>query len=324
MAIPRIAPSPLAAPWRFDIETPPGGYTWWYADGLSRDGDYGFTLIAFVGSVFSPYYAWSGRSDPYNHCAINLALYGRRHRRWTMTERGRGDLQADESRLAIGPSALSWDGETLVVDIAEHAMPLPLPVRGQIRIRPRALNRKVFAIDSAGRHLWQPIAPAAEAELNFDTPGIRWRGDAYIDSNRGDGPLEAAFRHWDWSRVQSPDGRTAILYNTTERSGTERSLALVFAPDGSCEALEPPPALQLAPTPVFRIQRMTRGSGAGSVRLGRTLEDTPFYSRSIIESDILGVRAPGMHESFDGDRLALGLVKLMLPFRMPRRPVVKT
>ena len=36
----------------------------------------GLTIIAFVGSVFSPYYHWSGRAEPENHVAINVALYG--------------------------------------------------------------------------------------------------------------------------------------------------------------------------------------------------------------------------------------------------------
>ncbi|MFN3911672.1 carotenoid 1,2-hydratase [Hyphomonas sp.] len=307
----------------FDPSTPPGGYTWWYADGLSRDGEYGFTLIAFIGSVFSPYYAWSGRRDPYNHCAINLALYGRNHCRWTMTERGRGDLQAEETRLAIGPSALTWQGDTLVIDVAEHGMPVPWPVRGQIRLTPRSFNTKLFNLDSAGAHTWQPIAPSADVELDFSHPGLSWRGDAYLDTNRGSSPLEETFRYWDWSRVQAEDGRAAILYNTAERSGAERSLSLMFAPDGSHTAFDPPPRTQLPSTPIFRIRRTTRSGTGSKVRLGRTLEDTPFYSRSIIESDVLGARAAGVHESFDGDRLAAPLVKLMLPFRMPRRPIQK-
>ena len=31
---------------------------------MSDDGQHGLTIIAFLGSVFSPYYAWSGRGDP--------------------------------------------------------------------------------------------------------------------------------------------------------------------------------------------------------------------------------------------------------------------
>jgi carotenoid 1,2-hydratase len=313
--------APAAQPRLFDTATVPGGYTWWYADGLSRDASQGFTLIAFVGSVFSPYYAWSGRADPENHCAINLALYGHNHPRWTMTERGRGDLETDSMSLRIGPSMLRWDRGTLIIDIAEHSAPVPLPVRGQIRLKPRALNHDVFRIDTPGAHLWQPIAPSAEVELDFSSPGMRWTGDGYLDTNRGTAPLEQAFRYWDWSRVQSPDGRTAVLYNTLERGHAEQNLALLFRPDGGYERFDPPPKARLKSTPVFRVGRTTRASGEASVRLRRTLEDTPFYSRSIIESDLLGARAVGVHESFDGDRLKSAIVKLMLPFRMPRRPL---
>ena len=55
------------------------GYAWWYVDALSDDGQHGLTIIAFIGSVFSPYYAWArrrGPADPLNHCALNVALYG--------------------------------------------------------------------------------------------------------------------------------------------------------------------------------------------------------------------------------------------------------
>ncbi len=60
----------------------PGGYAWWYLDALSDDGAHGLTIIAFIGSVFSPYYARAraarGAVPPtrLEHCAINVALYG--------------------------------------------------------------------------------------------------------------------------------------------------------------------------------------------------------------------------------------------------------
>ncbi|MCX7894268.1 MAG: hypothetical protein N2544_18135, partial [Burkholderiales bacterium] len=71
---------------------PGGGYAWWYVDALSDDARLGLTLIAFVGSVFSPYYAWAQRRRgapalAEQHCALNLATYGAGPRRWTMTER---------------------------------------------------------------------------------------------------------------------------------------------------------------------------------------------------------------------------------------------
>src|SRR6056297_1503944 len=94
-----------------------GGYIWWYVDAISDDGSNALTLIACIGSVFSPYYAWSKRDDPYDHCAINIALYGKRGSRWAMTERRSSTLCRDNRNLQIGPSALRWENDVLVADV---------------------------------------------------------------------------------------------------------------------------------------------------------------------------------------------------------------
>ena len=78
----------------FDQDVVPGGYAWWYVDAISDDGQHGLTIIAFIGSVFSPYYAWAGRRDPLDHCAFNVALYG-----------PRASLMGDDGTPAIGRDA---------------------------------------------------------------------------------------------------------------------------------------------------------------------------------------------------------------------------
>ena len=127
---------------RFDQPVAPGAYLWWYVDALSDCGNYGLTIIAFVGSVFSPYYRSAiarGHADPANHCALNVALYGAK-RRWTMTERGRSSMARDAERFVIGPSELHWDGDALTISIREVGVPLPFPVRGTVRVHPGALS----------------------------------------------------------------------------------------------------------------------------------------------------------------------------------------
>ncbi|MEO1137101.1 MAG: hypothetical protein AAFW68_10935, partial [Pseudomonadota bacterium] len=59
-------------------------------------------------------------------------------------------------------------------------------------------------------------------------------------------------------------------------------------------------------------------------RIIKTLEDTPFYSRSIIESSVFGESCRAMHESVDGGRFRSPIVKAMLACRMPRLTRVKT
>ena len=43
----------------FDLNIPSNGYGWWYMDGLSDDGTKAVSVIAFIGSVFSPWYSLS-------------------------------------------------------------------------------------------------------------------------------------------------------------------------------------------------------------------------------------------------------------------------
>ena len=50
-----------------------------------------------------------------------------------------------------------------------------------------------------------------------------------------------------------------------------------------------------------------------------TLEDTPFYARSLLRTTLLGEEVTAMHESLDIPRLVSLPVRLMLPWRMPRR-----
>ena len=48
----------------FDADVPLNGYRWWYVDGLSDDSQHSLTVIAFIGSVFSPYYFAARQKGP--------------------------------------------------------------------------------------------------------------------------------------------------------------------------------------------------------------------------------------------------------------------
>lgn len=303
---------------RFDLAIEPGGYAWWYLDAISEDGSHALTLIAFIGSVFSPYYAWSGRHAPRNHCALNVALYRPRASRWAMTERPRRKVDIGADRFQIGPSALSWDGEKLIIDVKERGAPIPYPLRGRITVRPSMLRQILYPIDEGGLHRWRPMDPGAHIELDFAEPALNWSGRGYLDFNQGDEPLEDGFSFWDWSRVELPGGESAVLYNTAPRSGGARSLALHFDGNGDAEAFEPPPQTRFPTTPIWRIPRPARAEAGAAPRIVRTLEDTPFYSRSVAEYPLFGAPRRAMHESLSGDRLRRAIVQAMLPFRMPR------
>jgi carotenoid 1,2-hydratase len=272
--------------------------------------------------VFSPYYAWArrhtehGAADPLNHCALNVALYGRAGRRWAMTERGRDQVRRDARTLQIGPSALRWAGDTLSIEIDELAVPWPSRIRGIVRLH--APRRFDHPVELAPRHRWCPIAPRARVEVELGA--LRWSGPGYLDSNQGDAPLEAAFRRWDWSRAQLSGGRSVVFYDIERVGAAALQLGLDFDADGTVGAIAPPPRTAL-PSTLWRVARGARADAGTDVRLLQTLTDAPFYARSLLNAQWLGERVTAMHESLSLTRFDSAWVQAMLPFRMPRSPL---
>jgi carotenoid 1,2-hydratase len=332
-----------------DFDRPVGrdGYAWWYLDAVSNDGRDALVVIAFVGSVFSPYYARARRTagpagaNPLCHCAVNVALYRDRRPLWTMTERGADALARAASQLQIGRSTMRWRDDALEVGIDEWSVPLPQRVRGRVRLVPRTTTGPPMMLDRAGRHQWWPIAPLADVEIDFDQPAWRWRGCGYLDSNRGSEPLERAFAQWHWARVHLDDGSCGVVYDTVEREGNGRgdrpvpgrgdvdadargrngmttSMALRLR-DGRAPGTLPPLAMHDLPRGTWGVARRMRADHGSAPRVLRSLEDGPFYTRSLVESRWHGRTVVAVHESLDLDRFVRPAVQAMLPFRMPRR-----
>jgi carotenoid 1,2-hydratase len=303
---------------RFDGAVGANGYRWWYLDAESDDSRFGLTVIAFIGSVFSPYYKASGRAAPENHVSLNVALYGPRGRRWTMTERGRDTLVRDRSTLKIGPSQVHWDGEALVIDVDEVGAVLPLKTRGRIRLIPQVLGQRRFRLDPSGRHVWEPLAPRARVEVDFAEPNVKWTGQGYLDANHGSEPLEDGFADWQWSRAHLKGGETAVIYEGKLRCGDDFGMALRIDNDGNAEVNEMPAPVML-PRTGWQVNRLTRADAGHSARLRATWEDTPFYSRSALASRMFGEDVVAVHESLSLDRFRSPVVQWMLPWRMPRK-----
>jgi carotenoid 1,2-hydratase len=312
---------------RFDFAAPvpPGGYRWWYVDALSDDGAYGLSIIGFIGSVFSPYYTLARHraakagtaSDPTNHCSINVALYGKGCTRWAMTERGREQLHASADSLTIGPSAMVWDGTSLTISFDEVAVPLPRRIKGTLKLFPNALTSQMYTLNPDGQHCWWPIAPVSRVEVALEYPALKWSGNAYFDHNRGDAPIADGFRTWTWSRAPLSNG-AVVLYDGLRKDGSPFLLGLHFDEKGGVTPIKPPP-LSALPRSNWLIPRSTRSEAGIPAKVLDTLEDTPFYARSVVAARMLGEDVTAVHESMSVDRFDTTLVQLMLPFRMPRR-----
>jgi len=296
--------------------------------------------------VFSPYYAAQrrkksklGGADPFAHCTLNVALYGRGGHRWAMTERDGRDqpgrqpaMMRDRSQLQIGPSRVSFDGTAYTVEIDEWVAPFPSlitsRIKGTVKLYPSAIVDGDFELSAAGAHRWRPIAPCARVEVDLPLPGLRWSGSGYLDMNTGDAPLERDFQDWSWSRAALSNGGSVILYDVTRRTGLDLSVAIKVDAKGQVEDVEPPPRAEL-PSSMWGIARETRadydgesawrGSGPGrGATVVSTFEDGPFYSRSLLQTHLLGERVLAVHESLSLDRFQSRWVQFLLPFKMPK------
>ena len=239
-----------------------------------------------------------------------------------MTERAQRHVQRSASHLAIGPSTLDWGDDGLTIAIDEWANPLPRRVRGTVRVRPGALTDYVAALDPHARHRWGPIAPCARVEVSLEQPALRWQGHAYLDSNEGDEPVTEAFTTWDWMRAPLPDGSTAVVYDVHGPTPqTARLIGTRFRPDGSASAIELP-ARQPLPSTGWRVGRGVRSEAPPGPQTAvvRTLEDTPFYARSLVRARLAGHDVLAVHETLSATRFGRPWVQALLPWRMPRRP----
>jgi carotenoid 1,2-hydratase len=235
-----------------------------------------------------------------------------------MTERNGTQVSRSADSLHIGPSAMFWEKSALIVRIDEFTAPWPSRLRGVVRLYPQAVVDHAYALDGHSRHHWRPIAPCARVEVEIDQPNIRWNGMGYLDSNDGSRPLESDFRSWDWSRSSPQAGQTTVHYDIQRQDGGPLSLALQFDANGNTQTIAAPPFAAL-PGSGWKVARHARSDAGTTARVLRTLEDGPFYSRSVLEAVWQGQPVTSMHESLSLQRFDANWVRLLLPFRMPRR-----
>ncbi len=204
-----------------------------------------------------------------------------------------------------------------MIHVDEITAPIPSRLRGVIRLMPTVMTGDAYAIDGKGRHLWRPIAPRAHVDVALSHPDCAWRGTGYFDTNWGEEPLEDGFTAWDWSRAHRARD-TLIFYDVDRRDGGSAGLALRIAQTGEVETVTPPP-MHAQPLSFWRMPRRVRADADAPHGLRQTLEDAPFYTRSIFHGLLEGEPAEIVHESLSLDRLRSPVVRAMLPFRMPRR-----
>ncbi len=306
---------------RFDRALSPNGYAWWYLDALSDDGRVGLVVIGMLGNSFSPFYARERArrvANPLDFVTMNAAVYRGSRTRWALTET-RG-AKRDSTSLAIGRSTMRWSNGALVVELDEVGAPLPRAIKGRVVVHPEIVDAEPRVLDSAGAHLWWPIAPRARVEVDLVAPRVRFSGTGYLDSNAGEEPLERAFDSWDWSRVTGADG-TFVSYSTRRKDGTAQTLDLAFQRNGT-STRDGLVGRKLGRT-LWGIELATRARPSDRVTVEQSLENTPFYARSELRVHNGNELMRGTHEALSLRRFDSSWVRWLLPFKMRREQPAK-
>ena len=286
-------------------------------DGVSDDGAQAVSVIGFIGSVFSPWYAWSGRASPENHCCINVATYGRGGR-FTMTDRGQSALRQSSDQFTVGPSSMRWTGSELVIDINEvSSLPLVSRVRGTITVTPSAITTVDLPLTPDGAHVWRPFAPTSRIKIDLEARGWQWEGHGYFDANFGTRALEQDFKTWTWARFPTADGSLCI-YDAERRDGTTLEAAIAISSDGRATVTKVPPPAKLRRS-LWALLRTTRADPGVSPQQVKPMLDAPFYNRSVVKTRINGEYVVGVHEALDLNRFRNRIIQSMLAVRVPRR-----
>lgn len=235
-----------------------------------------------------------------------------------MTDRGSAALRQSKDRLQVGPSSLVWNGRALVIDIDEvSSLPLISRMRGRVTLTPTAVTDIELPLSEDGAHIWRPFAPIADISVELEAEGWQFDGHGYFDSNFGTRPLEHDFKTWTWARYPTATGATCF-YDANRCDGSVLKTAIHFDPGGDARHVAGPPTAPFKRT-LWALPRDTRADLGTTPRQVKPMLDAPFYSRSVVETQIDGETVQGVHEALDLRRYASPFIKPMLAVRVPRR-----
>ena len=235
-----------------------------------------------------------------------------------MTDRGRDALRLSTDEIQIGPSAMRWEGDRLVVDINEISTPHAQRIAGTVTVTPSALTNVEMPMTADGAHIWRPFAPTARIDVALNRPGWTWSGHGYLDANFGTRALEADFSYWTWGRFPLRDG-SACFYDVVRRDGSTLATGVGFTAGGTPYAIPMPPKARMR-RPGWMVRRQTRADAGFQPHQVKAMLDAPFYNRCAIRTQINGEETVGVYEALDLDRFRGPWLMPMLAVRVPRRP----
>ena len=289
----------------------PGGFAWWYADMVDKNGN-GAVCIWSFGLPFLPGYVHADRTD----CApaarqrpsITLSLYKEgKEDFYLFTELSPEDCHWGTDSWVFGDSKAVLDRKgVLTIDLD-----LPVPgsnerFSGKMKLT-GAIRKGQLGGERSTVHSWEPVL-LGQTEARFDaTIGTETRalkGRGYHDRNAGETGLHRlGIERWRWMRLSFPD-RDIVLYLLDPVGGGEpREMAFEVNSQGAIRALE----IDAIEHESYKIPwvgpRWPRLSHVSlkdfpplKIRHAHLVDTGPFYQRTLLTAEMDGVEAVGVGE----------------------------
>lgn len=308
-----------------DLKKDPGGYEWWYFDGLSEDQKWGFVVIFYQGNPFSPSYIMENHGDhPEDYPAISVSIYHEgKAEFYSFQEFRKHDFNSKSKPFSVSVGKNSF---TLLEDETELAYQVKLDVelnsghrlKGCIDMTGKPLHSEFITEESRDdRHKWNLLLPTADFEASFDLKGrthtgeLTFNGKGYHDHNTGNEPMKDSFRDWYWGRfhtkqysflyyVMNGNERRQykgwLINNHTNQVEADFNDATMSDYKSTWLGLRPADSL------IF-----SNGDAVVNIQQGSSVDSGPFYQR-YISSMILRTRdnvaaGPGISEYIVPERI---------------------
>jgi carotenoid 1,2-hydratase len=312
-----------------------GAFLWWYADLLDLEGN-GLVLIWAFGLPFLPGLrrATQRQEDarPSSWPALNLALY----------KRGR---PAFYSLQRLPPASATWsddewtfgqthirrqrtDGRVRLEAALDVRLPSGERAVGSLRLEgpARRAAPSERAPEGLPLHDWSPLLGPAEGEASLSLSGedFSLQGRAYHDRNGGVVPLwDLDIDRWLWGRVAIPKAELLYYLLWPKAPGeAPTALCLLIDEQGTTRSL-PARVRVLGERATWTGSRLPKrieldtAEGVFAVDFRHTLDNGPFYTRSLIEASLPdGRRGGGFGEGVFPARVDLPLHRPLVKMRV--------
>lgn len=218
-----------------DPNKPPSGYEWWYFDGLSMDGTYGFVVIFYHDNPFSTNKIRKLEKDPYKkefHPAISVSIY-------------RNKKTIYYSFLEFKEDEFNWDKDGLKLSIQNNFFQYDLKgnrfsfemkldqelasghkINGTIKGSGGLSPSSLINSESTDQHRWNLLLPVFDFESELMINGLDGKdhmmteGKGYHDHNTGNEPMKESFKEWYWGRYHCKD--FTLIYYLMEKHGSQQ------------------------------------------------------------------------------------------------------